>query len=113
MSSFDWLKSLGLFAVYVGMSCFGLYLLKAAPAWLSLRFAAGFLLYALGAGLWLVILRSHPLSVAFPVAAGALMVGTALVGVLLLGESLSGVQLAGAGLIFLGIALLVPRAGLG
>jgi multidrug transporter EmrE-like cation transporter len=113
MSFFDWLKPLFLFAFYVGVSCSGLFLLKAAPSWLSLRFGLGFLLYALGACLWLVILRNYPLSLAFPIAAGALIVGTTLVGIVFLGESLSAVQVAGAGLIFLGIALLASRPGLG
>ena len=104
----EWLKPVALFSVYVGLSCTGLYLIKAASGWMTLRFGGGFALYALGAVMWLLILRQYPLSLAFPIAAGALMLGTALVGVLLLGETLTLVQIAGACVILLGIVMMMP-----
>lgn len=103
------LKPVLVFAVYVALSCSGLYLLKAAPTWLSLRFAGGFALYAAGAVMWLVILRHYPLSLAFPVAAGALMLGTSLIGLLWLGETLTRLQAGGAAVILIGIVMLLPR----
>ena len=107
---FDWLKPVALFSVYVSLSCTGLYLLKAAPAWMTLRFGLGFFLYALGAVMWLVILRQYPLSLAFPIAAGALILGTSLVGMFFLNETLTRMQTAGALTILFGIVLMAPRS---
>ena len=102
-SCFEWIKNGLLFSFYVATSCTGLYYLKAAPSWWSTRFAVGFALYAAGAILWLLILRILPLSVAFPVAAGALMLGTTMMGVLLLNEAVTSGHILGVTLIALGI----------
>lgn len=110
MKSFDWLVPLLLFAFYVAASCSGLLLLKVAPEWLSAPFLAGAFLYLLGAAIWVLILRAYPLSVAFPVAAGALMVGTVLIGGLFLREDITAQQILGTGLIFAGIVLVVQKA---
>jgi len=109
-SFLDWLRPVLLFAFYVAISCGGLFMMKAAPAWLSPKFAVGFFLYACGACLWLVILRAYPLSLAFPIAAGALMIGTTLIGIFFLREAVTMSQIAGATLIFLGIVLMLPKA---
>lgn len=106
MSFFEPLKPVVLFSTYVVLSCLGLYLLKVAPVWLSLRFGLGCLLYALGAAMWLVILRHYALSLAFPVAAGALTLGTSLVGIFCLGETLTRVQVVGMLVILVGITML-------
>jgi multidrug transporter EmrE-like cation transporter len=50
-----------------------------------------------------------PLSVAFPLAAGALIVGTQLVGHMLLGEALGARHLFGVLLIVVGLAVVFPR----
>lgn len=109
MSFFDFLRPVLLFTVYVSISCGGLYLMKSAPQWLSTQFAFGSFFYALGAVLWLIILRTYPLSLAFPIAAGALMVGTTLLGVFLLREEVTVNQIAGVSLIFLGIVLMLKK----
>jgi len=95
-----------LFATYVGLSLFGLYKLKAAPFGANFEFILGFLSYASGFGLWLVILRMFPLSLAFPIAAGALIIGTQLVGVFLLGEEVFLKHMLGVTFILLGMLLL-------
>ncbi len=95
-----------LLALYVLASCTGLYLLKVAQSWDSGVFLAGAVLYAIGAGLWLVILRLFPLSTAFPVAAGALMVGTSLVGFIVLKEPISVGHVVGILAIAFGIGIL-------
>lgn len=95
-----------LLVAYVAMSCVGLYLLKAAPGWKTAMFAIGFVLYASGAVLWLVILRLMPLSLAFPIAAGSLVIGTLLTGILFLGESVTTLHAVGAMLILVGITLI-------
>jgi multidrug transporter EmrE-like cation transporter len=100
------LRYVALFAVYVCTSCVGLYFIKSAPGWRSLTFVGGFALYALGALLWMVILRLLALSFAFPIAAGALVLGTMLTGVILLGESITTLQVIGALLIMSGIVLI-------
>ncbi len=106
MSSISSAWTFVLFVVYVCTSCFGLYLLKAAETWKSIQFASGFLLYASGAVMWMAILRLMSLSVAFPIAAGSLMIGTMLTGALMLNEAVALPQILGAVLIVLGIALI-------
>jgi multidrug transporter EmrE-like cation transporter len=103
LSYFDSLPASVQFAVYVLVSCCGLYLLKAAPGVRSVSFAAGVLLYAGGALIWIAVLRLYPLSIAFPIASGALMAGTALVGLLLLREPFSVRQAFGMVAIWAGI----------
>lgn len=98
-----------LFVIYVTTSCFGLYLIKAAVAWRSLAFVIGFVLYAVGAVLWMVILRMMPLSFAFPIAAGTLMIGTTLTGVVFLSENVTPWQVAGAIFIITGIVLIATN----
>ena len=103
------IKRLGpplLFVVYVAVSCCGLYLLKAATGWRTVTFLAGVLLYGIGAVLWLWILRLWPLSLVFPIAAGALVLGTTLIGITLLGENVTAPHLFGAALIIVGITLI-------
>lgn len=99
-----------LLVVYVGISCLGLYMIKAAPAWKSVTFGAGFVLYAAGAALWLLILRLMPLSLAFPIAAGSLVIGTMLTGIFFLRESVSAFHAAGALLIVIGITVIAVKS---
>lgn len=100
---------LALISTYAVVSCLGLYMIKAAEVWNSIPFFFGVALYGFGAVLWLVILRNFPLSFAFPVAAGGLIVFTMLTGRLFLNESLSGAQLFGAVLIIFGILFTATR----
>ncbi len=79
--------------------------MKAAASWLSVRFMVGLLLYGLGATVWLIILRLYPLSVAFPVASGALMIGTTLAAFFLLKEPVSLTHMLGIILIGIGIGI--------
>jgi len=95
-----------LFVGYALISCLGLYWLKSATDWWTVRFVFGGGLYALGAGIWLVILRMYPLSLAFPIASGALMIGTTLAGYVFLGEDISWLHLLGIVIISLGISIL-------
>lgn len=97
--------------VYAATSCMGLYLLKTADAWISLRFALGGMLYVAGAAIWICILRVLPLSVAFPIASGMLMLGTTLTGYLLLDERLSATQGMGIVLILSGMVFVGANIG--
>lgn len=106
-----YLSVFGVFFVYALTSCAGLYLLKAAESLVSLKFVAGGALYVSGAAIWIVILRLFPLSVAFPLASGMLMIGTTLSGYFLLGEELSPVQFLGVVLILIGITCVSTVAG--
>ena len=92
--------------VYISSSCLGLYFLKAAEGWKTPLFATGLLLYGSGAVLWLFILRLLPLSFAFPVASGCLMIGTLLSGAILLGESVSAGHIVGSCMIIGGITII-------
>ena len=92
--------------LYVAVSAYGLYKIKAAANLVSLEFAVGFIAYGLGFLLWLYILLRMPLSVAFPIAAGALIVATQLLGYLLLGERITVLHGLGVTAIVVGIALI-------
>lgn len=100
-----------LFPIYVITSCVGLYLLKLASSWSSLIFLSGVTLYVLGAGIWLAILRVYPLSVAFPVASGALMIGTTLIGIFILKEHVSTQHIIGIFFIMTGIGMVALSTG--
>lgn len=100
------MRSALLFASYVFLSSFGLYKLKLAPIGLNFDFALGFGCYLLGFLLWFVVLKSYPLSVAFPVAAGALIVATQLIGFFLLNEPVTLRKELGMSLIAAGIAII-------
>ena len=99
-------RNVALFAAYVATSSFGLHYMKAAPSMASAAFAGGLGLYVGGFLLWMLILRSFPLSVAFPVAAGARMVGTTLCAVFLLDEQVSRLHILGMLLILSGIVMI-------
>lgn len=105
----DFLSRSALYTIYVFVSCYGLYLIKSAEGWKSLIFFGGFCLYGFGAVLWMIILRVTPLSFAFPVAAGALTVGTLLTGAIVLHESVSQSHIAGAVFIVVGIVLIASN----
>ena len=94
------------FALYAALSTYGLYKIKAAPEILHPGFLVGFSAYAAGFLVWLYILRTTPLSLAFPVAAGTLILCTSLVGVLVLSERAHPLKLAGIALIVVGIVAL-------
>ncbi len=98
----DVLKLLGLVVIYAGVSGYGLLLLKQAELGFNSRLILGGILYGLGFLVWLWILREHPLSVAFPVAAGSLMIATQLFG-MSIGEPLSVVKFVGILVILGGI----------
>lgn len=96
----------GLILIYVIISCAGLYLIKSAEGWRTSMFVVGLFLYGAGAGIWIVILRLMPLSLAFPIAAGSLVVGTILIGRFFLAEEIAITHAAGAFLIVSGIVLI-------
>ena len=97
------LWSASLFLIYLSISCFGLYLIKSATDWKTSSFIIGFLIYGAGALIWMVILRLMPLSFAFPIAAGSLIIGTMLTGVFFLNESILVWHIVGAFMIIIGI----------
>ena len=90
---------------YVLVSAFGLYKLKAASSWFGWEFLVGFVMYGSGFIVWLYILRNFPLSVAFPVAAGSLIVSTQVLAIWLLKETPNYINLAGVCMIVVGIVL--------
>lgn len=89
---------------YVLLSLAGLYTMKRAEQIVSWSFAGGLSLYVAGFAVWLAILRLYPLSLAFPLAAGALIIGTQFVGWFLLGERLAPHRIVGVSLIVTGLA---------
>lgn len=105
-----YLVDIAVFIVYVLSSGFGLGKMKQAPSILSNDFVIGFFFYGAGFILWLVLLRRLPLSVAFPLAAGGLIVFVQFVGMVYLGESMSVMKLIGVSAIVIGIALIYHSA---
>jgi multidrug transporter EmrE-like cation transporter len=95
-----------IFICYLASMLYGLYALKVYEAGLSLSYVFGLFVYVLGFMIWLIILKLYPLSLAFPIAAGALIVGTQLVGVLALGEKLVYMKAIGAVVILIGIVMM-------
>jgi multidrug transporter EmrE-like cation transporter len=95
---------------YAAISAFGLALIKQAPALIDPRALTGAAFYAGGFAIWILILRLCPLSVAFPVAAGSLVVATQAVARFYLGETVSSMQTLGVAAIVIGIALAFVRA---
>ncbi|MBN9506207.1 MAG: hypothetical protein J0I69_09280 [Altererythrobacter sp.] len=82
-------------------------MIKGAPSLVSSKWMVGVGLYVVGFVIWLgMILRIMPLSQAFPIAAGSLVVGTQVAGWLVLKERLTLPHLAGAVLIMAGVALI-------
>lgn len=102
--------NIALFGLYVVISSFGLYKLKSASGILSPEFAIGFASYGFGFLVWYYILTRLPLSIAFPIAAGSLIVATQIVGHEFLGEKIGFVHAGGIGLILVGIALIHIKA---
>lgn len=100
------MTKLTVFIVYVAVSLTGLYQLKSAEFGLNLQYLAGMALYVLGFFLWLIVLRWFPLSIAFPLAAGTLIVGTQVVGVFLLEERFDIVSLIAVSFLLIGIVML-------
>ncbi|TNC79611.1 MAG: hypothetical protein C9356_18360 [Oleiphilus sp.] len=99
-----WFPSLILF--YAAVSAYGLYLLKASEHWKSMTFVLGFGLYGAGFLIWIFILRMFPLSIAFPAAAGALILATQIAGIIYLKEPVHASAMAGIGFIAIGIILI-------
>jgi multidrug transporter EmrE-like cation transporter len=96
--------------LYAAISAYGLYLIKDAPTLLSLRALVGGIFYGGGFLIWIVILRVFPLTMAFPIAAGSLIVATQLIARFYLAETIVTSQTIGIGLIVVGIFLVSLRA---
>lgn len=92
--------------LYVSISAYGLYKLKASSQILSFEFFVGAFFYGAGFLIWIVILRLYPLSVAFPVAAGSLVIATQFFGAYLLKEPLTLLHLTGVGFILAGVTII-------
>ena len=91
-----------LIACYIAVSVAGLTLIKFG-GW---KVLPGFALYGTGFAMWYWILTRLPLSRAFPVAAGGLIIGTQLAGWLILGEHLELRHVTGVALVLAGIIVL-------
>ncbi len=99
-----------LIIIYIVTSAYGLYLLKGSPGPLSTSFAIGFVAYGIGFAIWLYILMRMPLSIAFPVAAGGLIVATQVAGIWFLGEKATTLHATGVVLVLAGIVMIYARA---
>jgi len=99
-------------AAYVTTSVAGLSLIKEATGLMTTKFLIGFVSYGAGFLIWILLLiRALPLSVAFPVSAGALIIGTQIAGAAYLRESLTKIHLLGVAAIMAGIVLIFAAGG--
>ncbi len=113
------LIDVGLFAIYTIVSSVGLVVVKSTLPTLQLvplpgslltsaflQFTCGFVLYVVSFGVWIVILARFPLSMAYPVAIGLTMAGSAVAAVFVLNEAFGAFKLFGFILIFGGTVML-------
>jgi multidrug transporter EmrE-like cation transporter len=99
-------KLLILLAIYTAMSTFGLFKIKESGFAMNVGLSIGVVFYLAGFVLWMYILKLFDLSVAFPMAAGALIVATQAVGYTMLHEPYTLSKISGSLLIIVGIALI-------
>lgn len=97
--------------VYALISAFGLYKMKGAADIASISFVVGLAFYCTGMLVWLAILRIYPLSLAFPAAAGTLIIATQFFGIVMLNEQASWTGMLGVALIASGIVILSLSRG--
>ena len=90
---------------YILVSSVGLAGMKGSTELMSITFLASAICYGSGAALWVLILRSFPISVAFPVASSGLIISTTLIGWIVFKEKFGFEHLLGVSLIMVGIAL--------
>jgi multidrug transporter EmrE-like cation transporter len=95
-----------LLVIYVTVSVGGLTLIKLGQGWYDRISWLGFVLYASGFALWILFLMRVPLSRAFPLAAGCLIVATQFAGWYILKEELNGMGLLGVAIMLLAIAII-------
>ena len=92
--------------IYVTTSVAGLVFLKLSEGkLLSNMGVLGIFLYGVGFLIWYLILTRVSLSIAFPIAAGGLVVATQIAGYFILKENLSLLHLAGVMIIMVGISV--------
>ena len=102
MSAYPIISKFLLYIIYAGVSSFGLYKIKVSNLNLNFDLFLGGAFYVAGFLIWLLILKNNQLSVAFPLAAGALIIATQIVGFYFLGEQLGVYRAIGIALIILG-----------
>ena len=113
------LVDVGLFGIYAIASTIGLVVVKSTLPTLQLvplpgslltsaflQFTCGFVLYVMSFGVWIVILARFPLSMAYPVAIGLTMAGSAVAAIVVLNEAFGALKLFGFILIFGGTVML-------
>lgn len=90
------------YILYAAISSFGLYKIKISNLALNVDLILGGIFYVGGFLIWLMILKNNQLSIAFPIAAGSLILATQIIGFFLLNEQINTAKLIGIGLIILG-----------
>jgi len=100
------MKVFAVFVMYTLLSAYGLYKIKLSADYFDADFIVGFACYFSGFVIWFYILKITPLTIAFPVAAGALIIVTTLFGVVLLNEAVNMYKIFGALFIMAGIVLM-------
>ena len=94
-----------IYLFYTVISVFGLYFLKISNIGFNILFIIGVIFYGSGFAIWLLILKTNSLSVAFPIAASMLMIGTQVVGFYFLNEEVTFTKTLGIFIIILGVII--------
>jgi multidrug transporter EmrE-like cation transporter len=95
------------FLLYFIVTTSGLSLMKQSSSILSTTYLVGTVLFGVGYLVFsLVIIRSLPLSIGFPVASSGLIIGTQVAGFFFLGETTSWPQIFAITMIVAGVSIL-------
>lgn len=100
------IKNILLYSGYALISSFGLYKIKLSNMVINQDLIIGGIFYIIGFFIWLFILKSNPLSTAFPLAASSLIIATQIFGFFSLGEGMSIAKIIGILFVIIGIVLI-------
>ena len=112
------IHNIGLFILYALCSSSGLIILKIAmnnkalnssnslDIFLQPKFIIGFILYAFGFVLWLMIISKFKLNIAFPIATSLFFITLTLGSYFILNETFPTIHIVGIGLCLIGILLI-------
>lgn len=105
------LYSLIVLFVYTVACSFGLYKIKVADSMMTSDFVIGAFCYGLSFAIWMILVRMLPLSLAFPIATGIIIISTQIIGFYFLHEPIGAVHLTGIALVLAGVGILFVQSG--
>ncbi len=101
--------NIALISLYLTLTLYGIYQIKLA-GFHELIFYVGFASYVASYGVWIVFMKLNPLSKAYAIAAGSLIIATQIIDYFVLNMPFASLQMIGITLIFIGILLIHQEA---